>query len=216
MQDVFQQFFVGLKQTTFLEYIAVVTGIASVWFSKKENILVYPVGLVSVIIYIYISFKYHLIGEAAVQLYYTIMSVYGWWLWTKKDTEHLPVVQVGFSSKREWRMQILFFLSLYLVIYFSLLYLKEVFAEGAIPWGDAFASASAFTGMWLMAKKKVESWGWWIITNIASIPLFFVKGLVFTSVYYFVLLVLAFFGLKEWKQKARRNNPSNKIQLQVS
>jgi nicotinamide mononucleotide transporter len=215
MQDVFQQFFVGLKQTTFLEYIAVVTGIASVWFSKKENILVYPVGLVSVIIYIYLSFKYHLIGEAAVQLYYTIMSIYGWWLWARKDKEQHPMVQVGFSSKSELRKQILFFLSLYLVIYFSLVYLKEVFAEGAIPWGDAFASASAFTGMWLMTKKKVESWGWWIITNIASIPLFFVKGLVFTSVYYLVLLVLAFFGLKEWKQKAKRHNQS-KAQLHVS
>ena len=105
-------------------------------------------------------------------------------------------------------MQILLFLGLYLAIYFSLVYLKEVFADGAIPLGDGFASAAAFTGMWLMAKKKVESWGWWIATNIASIPLYFVKGLVFTSVYYFVLLILAFFGLKEWKQKAEKNNRS--------
>jgi len=208
MQDVFQQFFLGLKQTTFLEYIAVFTGIASVWFSKKENILVYPVGLVSVIIYFYLSFKYHLIGEATVQLYYTIMSIYGWWLWTRKDKEHHPIVRISFSSTKEWRMQILFFLGLYLVIYFSLVYLKEVFADGALPLGDGFASAAAFTGMWLMAKKKVESWGWWIVTNIASIPLYFVKGLVFTSVYYFVLLILAFFGLKEWKQKAEKNNRS--------
>ncbi|HVE60688.1 MAG TPA: nicotinamide riboside transporter PnuC, partial [Chitinophagaceae bacterium] len=203
MQDVFQQFFLGLKQTTLLEYIAVFTGITSVWFSKKENILVYPVGLVSVIIYIYLSFKYHLIGEASVNLYYTVMSIYGWWLWARKDKEQHPLVHISFSSKREWLIQVFFFLSFYLIIYFSLVYLKEVFAEGAIPWGDAFASASAFTGMWLMAKKKVESWGWWIITNIASIPLFFVKGLVFTSVYYLVLLVLAFFGLKEWKLKAK-------------
>jgi nicotinamide mononucleotide transporter len=136
------------------------------------------------------------------------MSIYGWWLWTRKDKEHHPIVRISFSSKKEWRMQILFFLGLYLVIYFSLVYLKEVFADGAIPLGDGFASAAAFTGMWLMAKKKVESWGWWIVTNIASIPLYFVKGLVFTSVYYFVLLILAFFGLKEWKQKAEKNNRS--------
>jgi nicotinamide mononucleotide transporter len=89
------------------------------------------------------------------------------------------------------------------VIFFSLSYLKQVFYEGAIPWADAFASATAFTGMWLMAKKKVESWIWWILTNIASIPLYFVKGLVFTSVYYVVLLVLAFLGLAEWKRRAR-------------
>jgi nicotinamide mononucleotide transporter len=214
MQDVLQQFFEGLKQTTFLEYIAVFSGIASVWFSKKENILVYPIGLVNTTIYIYLSFKYHLIGEASVNIYYTIMSVYGWWLWTRKDKEQHPLVHITFSSKKEWHTQILFFLGFYLVIYFSLIYLKAVFAYGAIPWADGFASAAAFTGMWLMAKKKVESWGWWIVTNIASIPLYFVKGLVFTSVYYFVLLILAFFGLKEWKQKAGRNNHS-KVQLEV-
>jgi nicotinamide mononucleotide transporter len=213
MQDVFQQFFEGLKQTTFFEYIAVFTGIASVWFSKNENILVYPVGLVSVIIYTYLSFKFHLIGEASVNLYYTIMSIYGWWLWTRKDKKHHPLLQISFASKKEWGMQILFFVSLYLVIYFSLIYLKEAFASGAIPWADGFASAAAFTGMWLMARKKVESWYWWIITNIASIPLYFVKGLVVTSVYYLVLLVLAFFGLKEWKQKAEKNT---KVQYQVS
>jgi nicotinamide mononucleotide transporter len=213
MQDVFQQLFEGLKQTTLLEYIAVFTGIASVWFSKNENTLVYPVGLVSVIIYTNLSFKFHLIGEASVNLYYTIMSIYGWWLWTRKDKEHHPLVQISFASKKEWRMQILFFLSLYLVIYFSLVYLKEAFASGAIPWADGFASAAAFTGMWLMAKKKVESWYWWIATNIASIPLYFVKGLVFTSVYYFILLVIAFFGLREWKLKAGKNN---KVQYQVS
>ena len=80
----------------------------------------------------------------------------------------------------------------------------ENFAPGAIPWGDAFASSTAFTGMWLMAKKKVESWYWWIATNIASIPLYFVKGLVFTSCYYVVLLVLAVFGLISWLKSANK------------
>ncbi len=201
MQDVFQQFFESLKQTSLPEYIAVFTGIASVWFSKKENILVYPVGLVSTTIYIYLSFKYHLIGEASVNLYYTIMSIYGWWLWARKDKERHAVLQISFSSQEELLQQVLFSVCFYIVIYLSLVYLKEVFYKGAIPWADAFASATAFTGMWLMARKKVESWYWWIATNIASIPLYFVKGLVFTSVYYLVLLVLAFFGLMEWKQK---------------
>jgi nicotinamide mononucleotide transporter len=99
---------------------------------------------------------------------------------------------------------ILFFLAFYIGIFFALTYLKQAFASGAIPWADAFASATAYTGMWLMAKKKVESWYWWIATNIASIPLYFVKHLVFTSVYYAILLVFAFWGLAEWKKRARR------------
>lgn len=86
------------------------------------------------------------------------------------------------------------------------MYLKENFFEGAIPWADAFASATAFTGMWLMTRKKVESWYWWILTNISSIPLYFVKGLVFTSVYYLILLVMAIFGLTAWTQKAKSQN----------
>ena len=94
-----------------------------------------------------------------------------------------------------------FFLSRH---FFLLTYLKKDFAPGAIPWADAFASATAFTGMWLMTKKKVESWYWWMATNIASIPLYFVKHYVFTSVYYVILLVMSVFGLIEWMRRAKK------------
>lgn len=191
-----------MKNTTLPEYVAVFAGIASVWFSRKENILVYPVGLINTIIYIWLSFKYHLPGEASVNFYYTLMSVYGWYMWVKKDKEQHLVLHIKFSDKKIWLYQVLFFSFFYVLIYFSLVYLKKQFFEGAIPWGDAFASATAFTGMWLMTRKKVESWWWWIATNVASIPLYFVKGLVFTSVYYLVLLVMAVFGLLEWRQRA--------------
>jgi nicotinamide mononucleotide transporter len=204
MQDIIDQFITGMKNTTALEYIAVVSGILSVWYSRKENILVYPVGLVNTVIYIYLSFQYHLIGEATVNLYYTIMSIYGWVLWSKRNQRQEPVVRITFSSVKEWQHQLLLFGAFYLGIYVALYYLKQSFYEGAIPWADAFASATAFTGMWLMARKKVESWYWWIATNIAAIPLYFVKGLVFTSVYYFILLIFAFWGLAEWKRRATR------------
>jgi len=199
---IWSEFLVGMKETTWLEYIAVITGIASVWFSRAENILVYPVGLINTIIYIYLSFDRHLIGEAGVNFYYTVMSIYGWILWARKNAQHEIVVQITYSSRKEWWQQLLFFLSFYVSIYLLLTYLKKNFYPGAIPWGDAFASATAFTGMWLMARKKVESWYWWIATNLSSIPLYFVKGLVFTSVYYLILLVFAFWGLAEWKRKA--------------
>jgi len=202
MEIIVQQFIDGIRQTSLLEYIAVFAGIASVWFSKKENILVYPVGLINTVIYIYLSLKGHLLGEASVNFYYTVMSVYGWILWAGRDDKKEHKLHISISSSGEWRYQILFFVIFYLTIYFALQYLKTDFAPGAIPWADALASASAYTGMWLMTRKKVESWIWWIITNIASIPLYFVKGYVFTSVYYFVLLVLAIYGLIEWRKKA--------------
>ena len=195
-----------MKITGGLEYIAVFAGIASVWFSRIENIWVYPVGLINTIIYIYISINGSLIGEASVNFYYTVMSIYGWILWAKKDQAHHHVVHIEYSNKKWLTYQIIFFASFYVVIFFSLSYLKQSFAPGAIPWADAFASATAYTGMWLMAKKKVESWWWWIATNIASIPLYFVKHYVFTSVYYLVLLVMAIFGLLEWMRRAKAKN----------
>jgi nicotinamide mononucleotide transporter len=203
--DILQQFIEGMKNTTPIEYIAVFFGIASVWFSRAENILVYPVGLVNTIIYIYISINAALFGEAAVNLYYTIVSIYGWILWARKDRENHHLVVITSSNGKEWTKQLLFFCFFYVAIYFSLAYLKRHFTPLAIPWADALASAAAFTAMWLMAKKKVESWYWWILTNITSIPLYFVKLYVFTSVYYFILLIMAFWGLAEWMKKARLN-----------
>ncbi len=203
LQEIYQQFVEGMKNTTWWEYIAVFAGIASVWFSRIENILVYPVGLINTVIYIWLSFKYHLLGEATVNFYYTIMSIYGWILWAKRNQEHQHAVVITSSSTKEWRNQFLFFAFFYVSIFIALTWLKKGFAPGAIPWADALASAAAFTGMWLMARKKVESWYWWIATNIASIPLYFVKGLVFTSVFYLVLLVFAFWGLAEWKKRAK-------------
>lgn len=206
--EIYQYFIEGLKATTRLEYIAVFTGIASVWYSRKENILVYPVGLINTIIYIYLSFKQQLFGEASVNFYYTVMSICGWVLWTRKNKHKEKVLYVSASNSKEWIQQICFFLICYIIIFLSLSYLKKDFAPEAIPWADAFASAAAYTGMWLMAKKKVDSWYFWIATNVASIPLYFVKHFVFTSVYYLVLLIMAFWGLAEWRRKAK-NKPIN-------
>ncbi len=202
-QEIYHQFIAGMQNASWPEYIAVFAGIASVWFSRIENIWVYPVGLISTTIYIWLSFKYHLLGEATVNFYYTVMSIYGWILWAKRDEQKHHVIVITWSSRKEWIQQLLFFLVLYIIFFFSLTYLKTAFSE-AIPWGDAFATASAFTGMWLMTRKKIESWYWWMVTNIASIPLYFAKGLVFTSVLYFVLLIMAVFGLIEWIKRAKK------------
>lgn len=203
MTNVFNQFIDGLQQTGALEFIAVFAGIAIVWFSRKENILVYPVGLINTSIYVYLSVKGHLLGEASVNFYYTVMSIYGWMLWARKDQQNKEtLLHITYSSARNWIEQLLFFVVFYVAIFGALTWLKKAFAPEAIPWADAFASATAYTGMWLMAKKKVESWIWWIATNIASIPLYFIKGYVFTSVQFLVLLVLAIAGLIELKRKA--------------
>lgn len=208
IQEIYEQFITGMKQTTWLEYIAVFAGIASVWFSRLENIWVYPTGLINTIIYIYISFKGGLLGEASVNFYYTVMSIWGWTMWARRNEQQEHVLHITSSTGREWARHLLFFGVFYVALYFGIQWLserKEI--TGAIPWADAFASATAYTGMWLMTKKKVESWYWWIATNIASIPLYFVKHYVFTSVYYVVLLVMAIFGLFEWMKRKQTRQP---------
>jgi nicotinamide mononucleotide transporter len=208
MSSILESIYNGLVQTTWIEAIAVISGIVSVWYSRKENILVFPTGLLNTTIYIYLSFKGHLLGEASVNLYYTIMSLYGWYLWTRKNqTNQEFILQITNSNTKQRIQQFLFFAGVYAIIYFALIYVKQSFAPEAIPWADALASASAYTAMWLMAKKKVESWFWWVLTNIASIPLYFIKGYTFTSVQFIVLLILAIAGWIEWSRKA--NNAKN-------
>ncbi len=202
--EIYHQFVLYMQRTSLLEYIAVFFGILSVWYSRKENILVYPVGLANTIPYVFISINGSLFGEASVNLYYTIMNIYGWILWAKKNQQQQHIVLITWSNKKEWLQELVFFAAFYIAIFSALTWLKSDFAPGAIPWADAFASATAFTGMWLMARKKVESWYWWIATNIASIPLYFIKHYVFTSVYYLILLIMAFWGLFEWIKRANK------------
>ncbi|MBC7866013.1 MAG: nicotinamide mononucleotide transporter [Gloeobacteraceae cyanobacterium ES-bin-316] len=204
ISEIFAAFLKDIRGTGVIEFIAVFTGILSVWYSRKENILVYPVGLINTTFYVYLSIKLGLFGEATVNIYYTIMSIYGWMLWGKKDANKLAVLHISGSTKKEWLQQVAFFAAFFGAIFFALSYLKKGFYPNVIPWADALASASAFTGMWLMTRKKTESWIWWMITNLASIPLYFVKHYVLTSVYYLVLLVMAIAGYIEWKKRQQQ------------
>ena len=206
MQEIYTQFIEGLRATTSIEFVAVIAGIVSVIYSRKENILVYPTGLINTTLFIYLSIKGSLYGEASVNFYYTVMSLYGWWNWSRRDNTAHIVVHITPSTKKELIQQFIFFDVCFITIWAILHWLRGSFAPNAIPWADALASASAFTGMWLMARKKIESWYWWIVTNIVSIPLWFVKGYVFTSVQFVVLLVLAVAGLIEWKKRFTKSN----------
>lgn len=196
MQYLISQFLNDIHQTTWLEFIAVISGIASVIYSRKENILVYPVGMVSTGIFVLIYVTHGLYADASVNFYYTIMSVIGWVMWARKADGKLAL-SITASSRKDWINSILFFLSCWVVLYFLL----GRFTDSVVPMADSFISAAAYTGMWLMNKKKLENWTWWIITDLASIPLNFYKHLVFTSFQYLVFLILAVMGYITWRKK---------------
>lgn len=190
----------GLFATTWLEFIAVSFGITSVILSRLENIWVYPTGIVNTGIYIYLSVLAGLYAEAGVNVYYTVMSIIGWVLWSRTSDGN-SVLKITQSSRIEWRNTLIFFV-LCLGVLYSIL---TKFTDSTVPLADAFASATAYTGMWLMARKKLENWLWWIATNITAIPLYFIKGFVFTSFQYLVFLLLAIWGYQEWRKKLNQH-----------
>lgn len=201
--DIAQALVEGLRQTSALEFVAVVFGIASVLFSRQENILVYPVGLVNTTLLIYLSIVAGLYAEAGVNAYYTVMSVVGWVNWARKKPDGHAQVRITRSNAREWRLALLFFAAWWAGLYVVL----NHWTDSTVPAADGFAAATAYTGMWLMTRKKLEHWLWWIATNLTSIPLYFVKGFVFASFQYLVFLALAVLGYIEWRRRLRALRP---------
>jgi nicotinamide mononucleotide transporter len=188
----------GLQQMTLLEGVAVFFGIASVLYSIKENIWVYPTGIISTLIYVWICFEYKLYADMGINAYYFSMSIFGWYVWThpKEGEKILPVTWLKPSG---WAISIGIFFISYLVLYLVLSQLTD----SDVPYWDSFTTSSAFVGMWLMAKKKVENWIFWIITDLVSVPLYFYKGLILTSFQFLFFTILATLGLLAWIKSAR-------------
>ncbi len=205
-----------------LEFIAAVFGIISVFYAKKENILVYPTGIISTGLYVYLLSQWALYGDLIINIYYTIMSLYGWYMWTRiSETSHEPIKITRTKHIDKLKAFAIFaFTSVFVIVVYryyevmpdlsfseSVSYAFQKITSGnliefrkATPYIDTFTTAAAFVAMWLMANKKIENWTFWIITNIVSIPLYFVKGYGLTGIQYSIFLVLAFLGYKEWKK----------------
>lgn len=193
IEGLYQQFVSGLLATSLLEFIAVLFGIISVLYSRKENILVYPTGIVNTSIYIYLCLIGGLFAEASVNLYYTVMSIVGFIAWRQHDGS----LQITACTAKQWVLSLLYFSASWVILYFVLRH----FTDSTVAAADALGAATAYTAMWLMTRKKVENWIWWIMTNMVAIPLFFMKGYVFTSFQYTVFLILAIMGYGEWRKK---------------
>ena len=198
LQFLLDGFAEGLKNMTWLEAVAVFFGIASVFYSMREHIWVYPTGIVSTLIYVWICFEYKLYADMGINAYYFGMSIYGWYVWTHPK-ENQTVLPTTWMDSREWYLAIWLFSISYI---FLTSVLKE-FTDSDVPYWDSFTTASAFVGMWLMAKKKVENWYFWLLTDLVSIPLYFNKGLVLTSFQYLVFTILATMGLFAWIKSAK-------------
>jgi len=186
-----------------LEAIAFVFGIASVWYAKKANILVYPLGIICTVITVYILFISEYFGDMMMNFYYSVMSIYGWWNWSRKKEDTL-IVPISRTNKKEKQIGVLFFV---LTMMVTFLVYKVYDYDMQIPnYIDIVTSGIFFTAMWYMANKKLENWTLWIIANIITIPLYAYRGLGMLSFQYIIFTILAIQGYKEWKKSLNKQN----------
>jgi nicotinamide mononucleotide transporter len=180
-----------------LEAIAFVFGILSVWYAKKANILVYPTGIICTAITVYLLNVNEYYGDMMMNLYYTIMSIYGWWNWSRKK-ENKYVVPISRTNLTEKLVGILFFVLTMIVTYF--VYKAYGYTLQIPNYIDIVTSGIFFTAMWYMANKKLENWTLWIIADIITIPLYAYRGLGMLSLQYLIFTILAIQGYIEWKK----------------
>jgi len=206
MSQIFDWVFAQYQNTPsfliILEMIGVVFGFLSVWYAKKENILVFPTGIISTGIFVYILWVYGLLGDMLINGYYFSMSIIGWYLWTRKvDADHfIPITK---TNRKEKKWSIFLFVSA--VVFVFLVYTFFDKFNSWTAYVDTLTTAIFFVGMWLMAKKKLENWIYWIIGDVISVPLYLYKGLIFTSLQYLLFTIIAFYGYMAWKKNLNKS-----------
>ena len=186
-----------------LEFIAFVFGILSVWYARSENILVYPTGLIATVITVYLLFIAGYLGDMMINGYFTIMSIYGWYKWTRKvkDRDSLPITR---TNNKEKIIGIgLFFITIFVVFSIYKVFDYQINLDNYI---DIIASGIFFTGMWYMANKKIENWILWIIGDIIVTPLYAYRGLGMLSLQYLIFTILAISAYIEWRKILNKSN----------
>ena len=187
-----------------LEITGVLFGLLSVWYAKKNNIWVYPTGMISTSIFVYLLFKWALLGDMIINAYYFIMSAYGWYYWSKRE-EQVVVHPITSTTKKEFKTALLLFVASLLFV----IWIYQVFDkwEDWTAYVDTLTTAIFFVGMGLMARRKIEHWLFWILGDIISIPLYFYKGLTLTSLQYVIFTLIAVYGYRSWKKILDKTPP---------
>lgn len=212
-----------------LEFIAAFFGVLSVYYARKEKIWVFPTGIISTGIYVYLLSKWSLYGDLIINIYYTLMSIYGWYQWAKvidSNNNHIKISRTNALDKLK-ATGIFIFTSIFVIVvyrYYNVMPNNLGFSESfvyaygkltsgsladfreATPYIDTFTTGLFFSAMWLMANKKIENWTLWIIGDLFSIPLYFVKGYGFTGLQYTLFLILAISGYINWRKYLKKDS----------
>lgn len=200
MQHWLQLLIEQIHETGWLQWLAVFFGVAEVLLAKRNNVLLYPAGLISTSISIFLLLEVQLYAETMLNVYYVVMSIYGWYFWMSKRNKR--ATPITYTTKYEWLITAVITFGGWLILY---LILKN-FTPSNVPVWDAFVSSSAWAGTWLLTRRKIENWLVLNLSNLFAVPLLFYKNLpMFASLTVF-LFVVAIFGYFDWK-KIYRHTP---------
>jgi nicotinamide mononucleotide transporter len=198
MQNWIDLFTQQVKDTTWLEWMAVILGVAEVLLARANKVWLYPTGIAATLISIYLLLNVGLYAECLLSAYYVVMSFYGWYYWIKKRNE--PPVKVSYATRQEWITTLLIVFVGWGVLYLALIY----FTKSTVPVWDAWVSSTAWAGMWLLARRKIENWVLLNISNLFAVPLLFHKNLVMFALLTIFLFIVAIFGYFDWRKIIRQ------------
>ncbi len=196
--DVITTFYQNILATSLLEFIAVFFGLLSVWYARNENIMVYPTGLINVGLYVYICLTAKLYADMGINIFYFIMSIYGWYNWGRIDEnkKHIPI---SFCTIKQHIFSILILIFSFVILY----YILKNYTDSNVPVLDSLTTAIFIVGMLLQTLKKIENWIYWIIGDLLVIPLFLYKNLALTGVQFIIFLIIAISGYLEWHKRIK-------------
>ena len=184
-----------------LEFFAAVLGVMSVWFAKNNKVLVYPTGIVSTLIYVWILFKNRLLGDLIINAYFFLMSIYGWYFWSKKEEGDFQN-EISRLNLNELIFGVFIFVFSFLTV--TYIYYMSNWEESYVSSIDTLTTSIFCSAMWFMARRKIEHWTLWIVGDIISIPLYFYKGLYFTSIQYLIFTIIAILGFFTWLKELNK------------
>ena len=189
----------------YFEVIAVLTGILSVWLTRKENVILYPVGICSVSIWIYLCWIGDLFGQSIINLFFLLMNLYGWYNWQLKDDSQKLKIQIKNNNNSENLMVIIASIILSAIVFVVIIQFQKEDASLFYVILESIITGLNFAAMWLMAWKRIEHWYLWIIGDIMCIPLFVFKNYTLGVIQFAIFIVIAYQGLKDWKIKLQND-----------
>lgn len=203
MHNLISLFIEQIKETTWVQWLAVALGVAEVLLARVNNIWLYPAGILGTSIAIYLLLDVGLYAESILNGYYVVMSVYGWVYWIKKKNE--PPVKISWQTKNEWIISLTICIVGWVFFYVLLKNLPaKYFTPSNVPVWDALISSTAWAGMWLLARRKIENWAFLNVSNLFAIPILFYKHLPMFALLTIFLFIIAFFGFFDWKKEDKR------------